>query len=396
MGVFMLTNLLSYCYILIAGRQLSPSEFGAFNALLGVITIGAIFATSLQVAVTRMVSERLNNDSFVYLQRVSLQLAVLGMATVGVGGLLIGSHVQFGALQIAMCALTLALMVFGSAATGFLVAAGNIQSQANLAFWGTLARIGVGWPLLLLGFGVSAALAGYATHYALILVLAYVGCRRALPSDSHTPPGHAPLQLDRMSMAIFILSFAPFTLDQLLVQYLNPAVGGAYAASATIAKLVFFASYPITALAYPGFLLKAPGRDRVRALAVATAAVFGIAAILTLLIELFAEPVITLFFGARFGGIGEQLRLMAPAALCFSLTALGIHAQIAWRPKFGIAAPLAALLVGLLLYQYNHQSFNALASNQLTTLLLQMLLVWTVLLVTILLPLRRNPSVAQP
>ncbi|MDN3920478.1 lipopolysaccharide biosynthesis protein [Roseateles violae] len=379
---------MSYCYLLIAGRRLAAAEFGVFNALLGVITIGGFLASSLQVAATQIVRQRLDRDTLRYLLRIGLRMALLGMLGFGIAGLLIGRHVQIEPLQIGLCALTLALMVFGSASTGALVGSGNVQSQASLACWGALARIGLGWPLMLLGLGVSAAIAGYAANYALIFVLAYLGCRRAASGDDERPVGHAPLRLDLRSMAVFVLGFAPFTLDQLLIQYLNPAVGGDYAAAATIAKLVFFASYPITALAYPRFLAKPPGPQRTRALAMAALAVLGTGGLLTLLIEAFAEPLIALFFGERFGGIAPQLRLLAPAALCFSLTALGLHAQIAWRAGAGLAAPLVALLLGLLLYLLRSSSLDLIVGNQMATLLLQLLLVWTLLWLSVLRPQR--------
>jgi hypothetical protein len=55
------------------------------------------------------------------------------------------------------------------------------------------------------------------------------------------------IRLDTSSVATFVALFATFSLDQFLVQAFAPSLGDQYAATATVAKLVFFA-WPVMLL----------------------------------------------------------------------------------------------------------------------------------------------------
>ena len=50
--LFGLANVASYLFVVIAGRMLPPTQFGVFNALVGILGMAGIFISSLQAAIT--------------------------------------------------------------------------------------------------------------------------------------------------------------------------------------------------------------------------------------------------------------------------------------------------------------------------------------------------------
>lgn len=394
--VFGLTNVISYLFLVVAGRNLLPAEFGVFNALLGLLTMTGAFAGSLQVAVTRAVSEHANRDTFASLMRATWRFSLPGTVLLTIVALPFASRIGANATQVVICGATLLAIILSSTALGFLVGSGKVRSQADLGFLGAVARLVAGWALMLAGFGVSGALAGYAANYLMVLTLAYamslhVSKRQEIPRNGISPV----LRIEGSTVAIFVLAFAPFSLDQFMVQFFNPALGGDYAATATVAKLSFFAAYPITAIAYPNLLAQTDPRSRIRAIAAASAAIVLITGALALAIGAFPREVTQFFFGGRFGEAAHSLGLLALGLACFSLSTLGVHAQIAWGGRGGYLPSLAALTLALVLYAFRHDTLAVVVENQVWVYALQMVLIWGLLAATVARS-RRHQSTAAP
>ena len=257
--VFGLSNVISYLYVVVAGRNLLPAEFGVFNALLGLLIMTGAFAGSLQVAVTRAVSKHANRDTFASLMHGTWRFALPGTVLLTSAALPFASRIGADATQIVICGATLLAMILSSTALGFLVGLGKVRSQADLGFLGTVARLVTGWILMLAGFGISGALAGYAANYLLVLILAYaMSLHISKRQEASESGGSQALRIEGATVATFVLAFAPFSLDQFMVQFFNPTLGGEYAATATIAKVAFFAAYPD----YRHSLSKSIGADR--------------------------------------------------------------------------------------------------------------------------------------
>ncbi len=382
--VFGLSNVISYLYVVVAGRNLLPAEFGVFNALLGLLIMTGAFAGSLQVAVTRAVSKHANRDTFASLMHGTWRFALPGTVLLTSAALPFASRIGADATQIVICGATLLAMILSSTALGFLVGLGKVRSQADLGFLGTVARLVTGWILMLAGFGISGALAGYAANYLLVLILAYaMSLHISKRQEASESGGSQALRIEGATVATFVLAFAPFSLDQFMVQFFNPTLGGEYAATATIAKVAFFAAYPITAIAYPNLLAQTEHRSRIRVLAAASAATVLVSGTLALLISAFPQDVTRFFFGDRFREAADSLGMLAFGVACFSLATLGVHAQIAWGGRGGYAPSLLALMLAVVLYAFRHDTLGVVIENQVWVYALQVILVWSLLAVTI-------------
>jgi O-antigen/teichoic acid export membrane protein len=358
---FGMSSVLSYVYVLVAGRTLAEAEFGVFNALLGLITLASFFATSVQLAATQAAADPAGARGLTSLVRTTLVHAAPMIVAIALVGMPFASEIGASAGHVALLGAIFVVMFATSAALGFLAGIGKIRSQAGVNLAGNVARLGAGVPLMIAGGAVFGAIAGYLASYVVMLPLAmWIGSRAAGGGGS----GSARLGLDRGVMIVFALAFAPYSLDQLLVQVVAPALGGRYAAIATIAKLGLFVTYPVIAVVYPRLLKLADPRQRTRLLAQATLAVVGIAAVSAALLSGLGSQALALFFGDRFADVEPHVPLLSVGVACFSVSALGAHALIVWRSRLGFVPPTAALIVGVILYVARHATLAEIVVNQ--------------------------------
>ena len=382
--LFGLANVASYLFVVIAGRMLPPTQFGVFNALVGILGMAGIFISSLQAAITQSVVVVAGRATLVRMLRTIWRL---GLVTTALGVLIaspFASSIGANIPDVVICGCTILLMLLAVVPLGHMGALGKLRSQAAVSLVGTVARLATGCALILAGLGTSGALVGYAVQYLVILgVGAFLVANGAAGSSARRQIACPELKLDKPAIATFVVAFTPFCLDQLLVQSINPLLGGDYAAMSTTAKLVFFATLPIISVAYPYLLKSVSLRRRIRILAAAGIALAIVATFTTVAIGLFPDKIIQLFFENRYPNAQTHIVTMALGVALFSLSALAIHAQIALDGRLGSLPSIAAILIGVGLYMLNHATIEDVVNNQVATYALQLVFVLGFLALTI-------------
>ncbi len=289
--------------------------------------------------------------------------------------MLLADSIGAAATDALICGLAVVVMIVGTVPMGFLSGIGMVRTQSIVILLGTLLRLATGWPLMVSGFGVVGAVGGYFTNYALVLGLSYVLCVRSLTrAPKHPVTIGPPPQLRLSTISTFALTFAPFGLDQFLVQAFSPELGGSYAALSTMSKLVFFGVLPIVAIVYPRLLAEA---DQGRRLGILTVAMIGLVVIafgLTVFLSLYPEQVTRFFYASRFSEIPPEVGRMALGVAFFSVSALAAHALIAWSNPYGYIPSLVAQLIGVAMYAWQSGSLEQVVSNQLAIYAVQMVL----------------------
>ena len=378
--VFSVNNIVSYLFIVIAGREFSAPEFGVFSALLGLITMAGIFSTSFQVATTQAVS--LHADQAVlrglirHISRVTLPV-ISGLTLLM---LPLGPRIGASAAQIAVCGIIVFVMFLAAASLGFLGGLRRIRAQAGLNLAGAAIRLATGWPLIVIGYGVGGALVGYLVNYAVIFGVAYAMTLRLVRSAGladasvQTEAAKAP-RLHSRTIATFVLTVAPYCLDQTMVQVFNPALGGDYAALAAIAKLVFLATYPIVAVIYPHVINLSDTRSRLQLFAVTAGAMICAVTLLAALLYSYPDQAVHLFFGASFQHVAPYLGFLAFGVACLSISVLAAHALIAWASPIGFLPSLIALGLGITFYAVRHNSLAEIVSDQIWMYGIQLVLI---------------------
>ena len=381
---FGFTNLISYLYLVIVGRTLAAADFGVFNALLGLVTLSGFLATSMQLAVTQAAALTPGLAGLAVWMRTTLRFAFPSTALLVLAGMPFAPAIGADAKQVALCGLVVLLMFLGSTALGFLAGIGKIRHQAGITLVGAIARLTSGWVLMLIGWGIAGAVLGYLFNHLVVLIFACRSGSRVVAGWSLESRSEPPeLRLDGTAIATFVLAFAPFSLDQLLVQAFAPSLGGNYAALATTAKLVFFAAYPVMAVAYPHMLLKSGARTRARLLAGAVAGVTCIAGGLAWILATFPKPMSEMLFGSRFPQAVAHVGSLAFGVACLSISALGAHALIVWGSRLGFLPSLVALGAGVVLFAVRHDTLATIVNNMVWVYGLQLIMLLALLGLTV-------------
>ena len=391
-STFVVAGVLALVYSVVAGRTLSAAQFGLFNALFGVITIASHLAASIQLAATNVAARHAHPSGLRQLLTSARRMTLPGTVLVTLAVMPFAGLFGASAVEVAVCGVTIFILFISSAALGFLTGVAGVRAQAKLILFGVVTRVAAGWPLMLLGFGVIGAVFGFLLNYVLVLALSLsMSASTTASSAPQRSDSVPPLKLDTASVIAFVLAFAPLGLDQVLVQLFATAQGGSYAAIATTAKLVFFCTYPIMAVAYPHLLRESETPRRIRLLTAAAATVALVALTVTAVLTMFPGESLRLFFGERFNDGAPHVSQLALSATCLSLSALATHALIAWKVRHAYVPSLVAVVAGAALFASRHSSLGALIENQLWLCGLQLALIVPVVWVAISRSLRNDP-----
>lgn len=381
---FGIANVISFIYIIIVGRSLSASHFGVFNTLLGFISIAGYLGTSIQLSVIQTVTASPHASTFSRLLQQVVKIIIPGLVLTLIVTLPFVDHVGATSIQVAVGGLTIAIMFLATTVSGFLIGLGKIRLQVMLHTFTTILQLTIGYFFILFGLGVIGALFGYFFNYLAVFVISYFISLRFVVATPAAPEKEIrTTTFTFYSTAISVLTFVPFCIDQLLVQYYLPNFGGHYAAIATAVKPVFFAIYPIIAVTYPVLLRQVLYQAKFKLIIVALVATLCIALGIAAVINVFPDLLINTLFSTRFSEVTPEVGRLAFGIAFFAGSVLAAQALIAWRNPWGLVAPIIAILIQLVLYAHRHGSLADVVANQYWTYVVQAVVTISILLLTV-------------
>lgn len=370
------TNLFSYGFLFVAGRYLAKPSFGLLNSLVGVLAIVGLLAGSVQVALTRTVA--LNRD----IGLAGLRVFLGRTARYGSWTLLLSLPAMpilarvLGASYVALLVtgITSVSLVLGAGASGFLAGRALVPTQAWAGFAGAAARLIFGWAAFFAGMGAVAGVSCYLLNQLVIVAIAALALRASdKTTNNHAESVHAPI--DWVSSLSYLFALVPLFLDQILTQALGRQLAGDYAALATVAKLVYFASYPVVMVVYPHLLSfredRATWRTLVGISILVTVAVTGLIAV-----PLAVEPqlAIRLLLGDRYVSVSALAARFSLSMVAFSVSALLLHIMIARGERRLLVPGVIIAALQATLFGLRHQSLPQLVDNQVVVNLASLLM----------------------
>ena len=383
---FGLASVISYVYILFAGRTLAADQFGVLNTLLGLIAICGFFGSSLQTAVAQAAISSPTRHALSTLIRQTARVAIPGMALVIVLAAPFASGIGASKAQVASSGIVALLIFLASTSTGFVLGIGKVRTQAAITLLCALLQLATGYWLMTWGFGIFGALSGYLAAYIATFFLAYRVSWTSADASAAVDPSRTKslnLGLRASTIATFVLAFCPLSLDQLFVQSFAPTLGGSYAALTIMAKPVFFAAYPIIVVVYPHLVRRADSREHAGLFMVATAGIVAVAMAIALVVAVFPAELAALVFSDRYQEVVPYLGRSAFGIACFSVSVLAAHMLIALRNPLGFLPSLLAVAAQAGVYAWRHDSLATLVSNQIGVYVLQLVLLIALLMVTL-------------
>jgi O-antigen/teichoic acid export membrane protein len=379
-------GVLNYLFVLAANHNLSPAAFGLFTSLVACITISTVLINCLQLHIIRRVGV-LGDASAQYAKDLTRRIvrysgfgALVALVTTPIASTLLGANwIEWLLTYAAICAL-----LFASIANG--VSAGllrfGIQSTANLV--GTAVKLAVGAALLILGFGVSGALAAYVVGLALLAVLTLTMLGGAL---SDFKVGTKTLELsmaqtgrieriDATYIAAYLFLVGPFSVDQVLVQSIARPLSGDYGTVCVLGKAIFLAVGPIllVQVAHVGAAHKDPMKQQKVFVSGASVTV-GLAALLAAGLWFFSGALVRIMFSPEYAHTASEIGPMAAGVTAYVAgQALGLY-LLARGTKAPLLIVGTTFLIQAALFAIRHDSLRMLVTNQLLAYAAQFILI---------------------
>jgi O-antigen/teichoic acid export membrane protein len=252
----LVANAMNYLYHLIMGRMLGPEDYGILASIFSLLYIVSIVPLSSSVAIVKFISGAKDKKelSLIYssLKRFILKLAVLGLIVICLITPLLSKFLHIDNI--------LTLLLVGPIFFLSLVTLINQStSQGQLQFLGVVVPMSISsvFKLILsiifvfLGFSALGAVGGVAVAALLAYFssLYFVRGIKTVNKDYDIRP-FIKYSLPVLLQALAFTSL--FTIDVILVKHFFSSYdAGIYAALATLGKIIFFASSPITSVMFP-------------------------------------------------------------------------------------------------------------------------------------------------
>jgi O-antigen/teichoic acid export membrane protein len=335
----MVGNGAAYLLSMISARVLTPAEFGALGALLGLLVIISTIGIATQAFTARRVAVATTLRAEV--EGEAIRLSVIVASAVIVGGLIlawpIGDVFQIPVIAVAAGIASIGFVIIGSAAMG--IAQGREEhvrlSWAFIANGGARAIggiLGVAVLQSVTGVGIGVLLgcaAGAAIAYRVI-------CPRTWgPSLSAGVPG----EFAHVVHALFVL-FTLTNVDVLLARiFLTEDESGEYSVGVLLAKIAFFLPNAIIIVLFPKMT---SGNSR-STVYVATGLTAILGFVVTLFSWLFGDLVIRILGGAQYTDLGSEAWLFALEGSAFALVQVLLYARLATQDRSAVIAVWVAL-----------------------------------------------------
>lgn len=334
-------GILGYVFQILMGRMLSVPDYGLFITLMALLSVVGVPLGTLNMVVSRRASDyRAQNQPermaamFWWVNRRALWTALTVVLCALPFTPWLRDYFHLESLVSMWVFLLIAFTVlFGFINTAFLQAQQNFRWLAingltvhgfKILFCGTLVYA---------GFKLNGALVGLVLALVAAWLLTYWPLRHSVALSKATMADGGHLSF-RGTIPVFIanLAFAVMTqLDIILVNhYYNAHQAGVYAAASVLGKAVMYLPGAIAVAMFP---MVAENESRSQGSAHiffnATALTAGLSGAGALFYFFFADSIMSLFYGLKYQGAAELLRLYGFAMLPMTLVMVAEHFLIA-------------------------------------------------------------------
>lgn len=326
------SNAANYAYSLIMGRQLGPSVFGGFTALLGVLMIISVASQSVQTVVARYTAglRQEHGDGAVsaFARRLVGRLTVLGIASFAVWiplAVLVGSVLNIEE--------TVPVVVTGSAlilAFTLPVVWGALQGEQRFGQLGlnmivlSVGRLVIGVALVAAGAELTGAIGALTLATAIAFLLSYPALLRAggpPPEGKIGPPAREMVRFGLPALTGLAAWTLLTNLDVVIVKALAESEeAGYYGAAATLGKMALFLPLAFGLVIFPKAAARHVAGIDSRLLMQRTGQLLLVISVVFVVAMVFAgDLAIRLMFGEEFEPAVELVVPVVAAMCCFAI-----------------------------------------------------------------------------
>lgn len=356
-------SFLNYLFNIYLARNLQDTDFGMYNAALGIIYLVQIPAVAIQTAITKKVAEKKDFNLEKFKIQSTLQLSLVAIV-LSVTFILLGDTISSIANIPEKYILPLGIALFGSLISpipkGFLLGIERITTLNVILLLETILKFVMGYYAISMSMDITIPILANVIPalITLLVIMPFVKTGKVeIPQTKITIPykGVALLFLT------FLLLNTPFTLDLILV---NPDVRAQYGALSLVGKIVYFASITIAGVMISR-LANQRDEERKKTLLIS----LGITALTGLSISfvylLLPEYIVNIVFGGMYTEIVPYIGMYGVAMTLFSISYMVINSLLIKDSYIHIYFLSFLLVLQLLLYKFHNITLYDAFINQL-------------------------------
>lgn len=338
-----LGNGAAFLLTMVAARVLTPADFGALGALLGMLVIISTVSIATQALTARQVAVATEPTTRAAVEGQAVRLSVLVGAAIVVVGLIVswplGTIFTIPTTAVATGIASLGFVVVGSAAMG--ISQGREEHlRLSWSFFANQVGRAVGGIVFVLVLGsVTGVGVGILIGCAVGAAVAYrISCPGAwAPRVSRG----VATEFVHVVHALFVL-FTLTNVDVLLARlFLDADQSGEYSVGVQLAKIAFFLPGAIVIVLFP----KMTGGNTRRPLYIAAGLTAFVGVGITVFSLLFGNLVARILGGAQYTDLGSEIWLFALEGSAFALVQVLLYGRLAAQDRSAVLAVWAALLV---------------------------------------------------
>lgn len=304
----MLANIFNFLFNLLMSRYLEVSEYGTLTSLISLITLlgipaGAVTPTVVSIA-GKYFAEANSTMLHAFYFKLFKPLLVAGIAIFVI--FLIFSKQASDFFNINNSLLISVLMF--SVVLSYITTLNSSFAQAKLAFRylsfvnfsSSLFKVLLSFGLVMLGWGLYGALAGFLISLLLPLIFGVIYLRKVIFFNPHDVPHISYRNLVSVGVPSAITVFclnALISNDILLVKYLfSPYETGQYAGLSLIGRVIFYISAPVGTVMFPVIISKLSRGEKYKSILYLSLGLVGLgSALITIFYYLLPEFAVLFF-----------------------------------------------------------------------------------------------------
>lgn len=357
-----LIGALNYAFNIFVARFTTLEIFGIYSAVLGIIYLIQIPATSIQALVTKVVAKNKEFNLNTYKWNILLQFTLLGILFGGGFLLFKESIVGIATIPsdlIIYLAITFVLAFMSPISKGLLLGKERIFTVNLLLLFEAILRFVIGYlavktdaplPWLILSCAVPSVI---TTLVALPLInLKGNGEKRNIPID------FKDLFLATVS---FLLLTIPYTLDLILV---NPEFRAQYSGVSLLGKLVYFAAITIASVMFARISNLTKKAEITKSLLVALSLSVIIGLGTTAVLVLFKDTIISASIGDKYLSVAPYLWIFGLCMTGYALVYMVANYFITQKYYVYIFVLLVCSLLQVYLFSIRNESLEMVIVNQ--------------------------------
>ncbi len=375
-------NLFNYLFQLVIARQLTPTDFGTFNAINSIAIILLAPAAVLPVVYSRYTVSLMQNsmgqvrDVLVRGMKFFtwITLGLLALCLLGLPGIKSYLHLT-STLPLILMLIQFSLSMVRP------ILFGVIQGLQRFTLYGLgsssipLVRFLSGLVcVVVLGWGVNGAVFAGVVGAIVAMIIGFWGIRDILRQPNQPIPPGLPKKMARYGLPAFATACMVMVLGNLDIvfvrHYCSPEEAGFYATAAILGRIAMFLPGVLTHVLFP---VAAQAHEDGEKGSGALWTSLGLTAILgggfAVVCAIWPDMIISLLFGSKYLDAAPMLVIISIAMALLAIANVIFTYSLA-RSEFGYLWPLAAgvLLMFFLIFMF-HDSARTIAMNVLWSVL---------------------------